>query len=90
MAEQFNFMKLTLRAKLTYIAHLVKGVTKQYHVWMRFLLRKFICDDSIILDIGGHSGQYTKLFARLAPRGKVYSFEPGSYPRSILKLSVRM
>lgn len=90
MAKQFNFMKLTFRAKLTYIAHLVKGVTKQYHVWMIFLLRKFICNDSIILDIGGHSGQYAKLFARLAPKGKVYSFEPGSYPRSILKLSVRL
>ena len=81
-------MDLTLRAKLTYLAHLVKGVTKQHHVWMKFLLRKFIYNDSIILDIGGHSGQYAKLFARLAPQGKVYSFEPGSYPRSIFKLSV--
>jgi len=89
MAKQFDFMGLTLRAKLTYLAHLVKGVTKQHHVWMKFLLRKFIDKDSIILDIGGHSGQYAKLFARLAPHGKVYSFEPGSYPRSIFKLSVR-
>ena len=88
MIRQFNFMDLTLRAKLTYLAHLVKGVTKQHHVWMKFLLRKFINNESVILDIGGHSGQYTKLFSRLAPQGKIYSFEPGSYPRSILKLSV--
>lgn len=88
MVRQFNFQDLTFRAKLTYLAHLVKGVTKQHHVWMKFLLRKFINKDSIILDIGGHSGQYAKLFARLAPQGKVYSFEPGSYPRSILKLAV--
>ena len=89
MAKQLNFMDLTHRAKLTYLAHLAKGVTKQHHAWMKFLLRKFIYNDSIILDIGGHSGQYAKLFARLAPQGKVYSFEPGSYPRSILELSVR-
>tara|TARA_B100001094_G_C18060055_1_gene734595 strand:+ start:204 stop:962 length:759 start_codon:yes stop_codon:yes gene_type:complete len=88
MTKQFNFMGLTLRAKFTYLAHLVKGVTKQHHVWMKFLLRKFICSESIILDVGGHAGQYSKLFASLAPEGKVYSFEPGSYPRSILKLSM--
>ena len=88
MTRQFNFLDLTLRAKLTYLAHLVKGVTKQHHVWMQFLLRKFINNESIILDIGGHSGQYAKLFSRIAPQGKVYSFEPGSYPLSILKLSV--
>ena len=90
MTKQFSFTDLTFRAKLTYIAHLVKGVTKQHHVWMNFLLRKFINSDSIILDIGGHSGQYAKLLARLAPQGKVYSFEPGSYPRSILVLSLRL
>lgn len=83
-------MDLTLRAKLTYLAHLLKGVVNQHHVWMKFLLRRFIYSDSIILDIGGHSGQYAKLFARLAPQGKVYSFEPGCYPRSILKHSVRL
>ena len=88
MARQFNFLDLTLHAKLTYIAHLVKGVTKQHHVWMKYLLSKFINNESIILDIGGHSGQYAKLFSRLAPQGKIYSFEPGSYPLSILKLSV--
>lgn len=90
MVKQFNFMDLTFRAKLTYLAHLVKGVTKQHHAWMKFLLRKFIYNDSIVLDIGGHSGQYAKLFACLAPQGKIYSFEPGSYPRSIFKLSVRV
>tara|TARA_B100000676_G_C18068257_1_gene842494 strand:- start:193 stop:951 length:759 start_codon:yes stop_codon:yes gene_type:complete len=88
MTRQFKFLSLTLRAKLTYLAHLVKGITKQHHVWMNFLLRKFISSESTILDIGGHSGQYAKLFARLAPKGIVYSFEPGSYPRSILKLSM--
>ena len=88
--KQFRFMDLTFRAKLTYIAHVVKGVAKQHHVWMNYLLRKFVKSDSVILDIGGHSGQYAKLFARLAPQGKVYSFEPGSYPRSILELSLRL
>jgi FkbM family methyltransferase len=90
MTKQFSFIDLSFRAKLTYIAHLAKGVCKQHHVWMNFLLSKFINSDSIIFDIGGHSGQYAKLLARLAPQGKVYSFEPGSYPRSILRLSLRL
>ena len=76
MIKKLNFTDLTLRAKLTYVAHLVKGVCKQHHVWMTFLLRKFIKSDSIILDIGGHSGQYAKLLARLAPQEKFIASSP--------------
>jgi FkbM family methyltransferase len=36
------------------------------------------------LDVGAHAGQFSKLFARLAPNGQVIAFEPSAYARSIL------
>tara|TARA_R110002096_G_scaffold215838_8_gene403742 strand:- start:824 stop:1396 length:573 start_codon:yes stop_codon:yes gene_type:complete len=37
------------------------------------------------LDIGGHSGQFSKLFAAMVPDGAVHTFEPGSYALSLLR-----
>jgi len=37
-----------------------------------------------VLDVGAHAGQFAKLFARMAPGGRVYAFEPSEYARSIL------
>jgi FkbM family methyltransferase len=88
--NSFSFSELPFRAKLTYVAHAVKAVIKQHHTWMNYLLSKFISADSVVLDIGGHSGQYAKLFARLAPQGTIYTFEPGTYPRSFLEISIRL
>lgn len=42
------------------------------------------------MDVGGHAGQMTKLFASLAPKGKIYTFEPGTYAYSILNFIHKM
>ncbi|MBX9696842.1 MAG: FkbM family methyltransferase [Alphaproteobacteria bacterium] len=79
------FSQLTLRQKLTYCAHLFKALSKQHHKKLIPLLRPVISSHSIVLDVGGHAGQMTKLFAGLACKGRVYTFEPGSYAFSILR-----
>ena len=38
----------------------------------------------MVLDVGAHAGQFAKLFAAMAPAGRVYAFEPSDYARSIL------
>ncbi|GJL53164.1 MAG: hypothetical protein NPIRA02_02960 [Nitrospirales bacterium] len=41
------------------------------------LFKKILCEGSIVLDIGGHKGNYSRLFSAMVGKtGKVYSFEP--------------
>jgi FkbM family methyltransferase len=68
----------------SFLAHLFKAATKQHHRALAPMLARLVPADGVVFDVGAHAGQYTKLFARLAPRGRVYAFEPGSYARSIL------
>lgn len=70
-------------------AHLFKAVFKQHHREMRPLLTPLIPDEAVVIDVGAHAGQYAKLFARLARRGRVYAIEPQSYARRILRAAIR-
>ncbi|HUB97517.1 MAG TPA: FkbM family methyltransferase, partial [Stellaceae bacterium] len=72
-----------------FLAHLFKAVFKQHHRELVPVLRPVIPDDAVVFDVGAHAGQFTKLFAKLAPRGFVYAFEPGSYARAILRAALR-
>ncbi|MCK5497885.1 MAG: FkbM family methyltransferase [Gammaproteobacteria bacterium] len=77
--------QLSLHGKITYyVAHLFKALTKQHHLEYLPFLKSVISDDSIIIDVGAHAGQFTKLFSKIVPDGRVYAFEPGSYASSIL------
>ena len=82
-------MDLTFRQRLTFAAHLWKAATRQHHREFLPLLRQYVPADAVVADVGGHSGQFAKLFAGMAPRGHVYSFEPGDYARAILARVVR-
>jgi FkbM family methyltransferase len=79
---------LRWHASPTYLAHLFKAVFKQHHKLLIPLLRRVIPEDGVVLDVGAHAGQYAKIFSRLAPRGQIYAFEPGSYARSILRVAL--
>lgn len=81
---------LTFRQRLTWLAHLFKGVAYQYHRDLGARIQPLISSDSVIVDVGAHAGQHTKLFARMVPQGHVYSFEPGVYARSILNIVFRV
>lgn len=75
----------TFRARLTYFAHLFKALTRQHHAELIPALKPYIPDDAVIVDVGAHAGQFSKLFSKMAPAGHIYAFEPGAYALSILK-----
>lgn len=81
----YGMISLTARQRLTYAAHLFKAIFKTYHQPLDHLLKELIPNDGVVIDVGGHSGQFTKVFSRLARNGHVYTFEPGDYAFSILK-----
>lgn len=73
-----------------FIAHLFKATTQQHHRDLAALIARFVPPTGVVLDVGAHAGQYTKLFARAASSGRVYAFEPGSYARAILRMVVAL
>ena len=73
------------RPGLTWLAHLFKAIAKQHHRAMLPVLRRLIPTDGVVLDVGAHAGQFTKLFAGIARDGPVIAVEPGAYARSILR-----
>jgi len=81
---------LSARRRMTYAAHGFKAVVQQHHAPMATHFAALFPRDGVIFDVGAHAGQFTKLFARLAPDGLVYSFEPGRYARAILLLSLAL
>ncbi len=82
--------QLSMHGKLTYLAHLFKALTRHHHREYLPILNECLKSDSIIIDVGAHAGQFTKLFSALVPEGHVYAFEPGGYASSILKKVIRL
>ncbi len=80
---------LPWRARATYLAHAGKALFRQHHRELEPVLRQLVPRDGVVLDVGAHAGQFTKLFAHLAPAGQVFAFDPSGYARSILELVVR-
>jgi FkbM family methyltransferase len=74
----------------TFLSHGFKAAAQQHHQELAPLFRRLVPADAVIFDVGAHAGQFAKLFARLAPQGTVYSFEPGFYARAILMLSLAL
>lgn len=77
-------LDLTFRQRLGWIAHVFKAATQNHHPELERLFAPMIAKDAVILDVGAHAGQYSKIFARLAPQGRIHAFEPSSYALSIL------
>lgn len=78
-------MRLTVRQRASWAAHVFKAITQQHHRELIPLFATLIAPNAVIVDVGAHAGQFSKLFASLAPRGRVYAFEPSAYARSVLK-----
>lgn len=76
---------LGLGARMGWLAHVLKAATQQHHLEFREAFRPHVPDDAVVFDVGAHAGQFSKLFAALAPRGRVFAFEPSAYARSVLK-----
>jgi FkbM family methyltransferase len=79
-------MKLTFKQKTSFFNHLFKALTRSHHSNLQALLSPMIADNGVVLDVGGHAGQFTKLFSKMVPEGQVFTFEPSVYSRSILQV----
>ena len=84
----FPRLALTPRRWATFFAHCLKATCKQHHTELLPALTKVLPRDGVVFDVGAHAGQFAKLFARMAPLGTVYSFEPGRYARSVLMIAL--
>ncbi len=76
---------LSLRAQAGWLGHVMKAVTQQHHTELTAPFTPYIPKDAVVFDVGAHAGQFSKLFARMAPNGKVFAFEPSAYARSVLE-----
>jgi FkbM family methyltransferase len=72
----------------TWLAHLFKAVAKQHHQELIPVFARYIAADAVVFDVGAHAGQFAKIYARLAAKGRVYAFEPGTYARSVLRVAL--
>jgi FkbM family methyltransferase len=82
-------MRLTTRQRASWLAHLFKASTQQHHRELLGLFAPHVPADGVVVDVGAHAGQFSKLFARMAPAGHVYAFEPSAYARSIMAPALR-
>lgn len=82
-------MHLSFSQRLRWMLHLYKALYRNYHTALIEKLRPFVPKDGAIVDIGAHSGQFSKQFSQFVPNGKVYAFEPGEYALSLLQRVVR-
>ena len=83
-------MRLTTRQRASWLAHLLKASTRQHHGALRGMFAAHVPFDGVVVDAGAHAGQFSKLFARMAPAGHVYAFEPSAYARSIMVPALRL
>ena len=56
---------------------------QQHHRSLAAIIARLVPPAAVVFDVGAHAGQYTKLFARAAPQGRVSAIEPGNYARAI-------
>ncbi|HEX7390898.1 MAG TPA: FkbM family methyltransferase [Acidiphilium sp.] len=78
------------RFRLTsgFLIHLWKSITRQDHKNLKVVIRPYLPQDGVAIDVGAHGGQITRLLSRLTPYGKVIAVEPNSYTRSILRMAL--
>jgi FkbM family methyltransferase len=89
MATDRDGAALSPGARMGWLAHVLKAATQQHHLEFRDAFRPHIPDDAVVFDVGAHAGQFSKLFAAMAPRGRVFAFEPSGYARSVLEPALR-
>lgn len=82
-------LSLSFRQRLGWVAHVFKAATQNHHPELERLFAPMIAPDATILDVGAHAGQFAKMFARLAPQGRIFAFEPAPYARAVLEPALR-
>ena len=75
-----------IRRGLTWLAHCFKAVTRGYHRQLLPLCDIILKPDDLVIDVGAHAGQFSKIFSQRTPTGLVLAVEPAAYPLSILQV----
>tara|TARA_B110001454_G_scaffold219154_1_gene250460 strand:+ start:6629 stop:7369 length:741 start_codon:yes stop_codon:yes gene_type:complete len=79
---QFSFSK-------TFFSHLIKAIFYSYHYDKGVVIKKILTNPELIIDVGTHSGQVSKMLSRLYNnKVKIIAIEPGLYARTILRISI--
>lgn len=76
-----------LKTKLSWLNHCFKGICLKYHRQLVPLFDLLIDEHELAIDVGAHSGQFTKHLAQHA--ALVLAIEPAAYPLSILRIVKR-
>ena len=70
---------------------LALSIFKIYEPDQTEIVKKYVHEGDIVIDVGAHVGYYTLLMAQLVGKnGKVYSFEPDPVNFQLLKKSVEI
>lgn len=70
---------------------LALSLFKVYEPAQTQVVKKYVKEGNVVVDIGAHVGYYTLLFAQLVgQKGKVYAFEPDPVNFELLKKSVEV
>jgi FkbM family methyltransferase len=79
---------LTLHQRLDRLRHLAIACFEQHHRELVPVFAPYIPAEAVVIDVGAHAGQFAKLFAAMARKGRVYAFEPSAYARTILQTAL--
>lgn len=82
----FLYVKEVVHALVWFVRH-VEG---RYKIDEIALIRRFVSDGDICLDVGAHAGAWTKPLSRLVPAGRVYAFEALPYYARVLSRLIWM
>lgn len=81
---------LYLVSKLFFISYDLKLVKNNPDFKFHYFIKKLICPNDHVIDIGGNLGYYTRLFSKLVKaNGKVWSVEPVKLYRQVLQANIK-
>ena len=78
-----------LKFSFTFFTHTFKALFYSYHKDKGLIIQKILKNPEVIIDVGAHAGQVSKMISRLYNnKVKIIAIEPGLYARSILRISI--